>query len=87
MVGPELAATLPGLKAAVAPAGSPVTESVTAEAVLSPLGGVTDSLYLAVPPGCTVADVDPPLGGAKVKSSTVWLTVVLVTALKLLSPE
>jgi hypothetical protein len=87
LVGPDPAGTLAGENVPVAPVGSPATVNVIALAEVPPLGGVTDMVYVACPPGLTVDDVEPPLGGPNVKSSTVSLSAALVTAAKFASPE
>jgi hypothetical protein len=66
-VTPAPAATVDGENVAVAPAGSPLIENVSA---LPAAGGVTASLYVACPPGETVAVDDEPLKGAIEKVST-----------------
>jgi len=59
----------------------------TVDGLKDPDGGFTESWKVAVPPGLTVADVEPPLGGAKLKSLMVTVTAVLVIGLKPSSPE
>jgi hypothetical protein len=77
------AAIVAGEKVAVAPVGRPVTEKLNA---VPTVGGVAVSAYVAVPPGETVAELDPLLAGAIEKLSTTWVRTALVADAKFESP-
>jgi hypothetical protein len=89
MVSVTLAALAPatsddGVKVYVAPAGSPLTDRVTAAGkVLAPVAGLTLMVYPAVPPAVAVAEAP---GAVTVKSLTTSVRELLVAVRKLLSP-
>ena len=70
------AATLPGINVAVAPAGSPLTENVTAKGNVAEPTGASANINVAVPPAVTVW-LDEPLPPPRLKSCTASVTVAL----------
>jgi len=68
----------------VAPAGSPVSVSVTSPGKVLPLVGATVKLKVATPPGWTVLDSTLPVNW---KSCTVSVRANEALLLKLSSPE
>ena len=84
-----------GVMAAVAPAGIPLTVSMTGAGKLIPAVGAIRRGYVAVPPGAAVCDVigvPPPLPvpvpevEVKLKLSIDWVRTLLVDPAKFVSP-
>ena len=77
----EPAASVWGVRVAVAPVGRPLTENITEEGKFAPRVGVARMLTVSDPPGTTEGGEIVPIGNAavKVKSSTDSAMGVLAT--------